>query len=673
MAGMLLAGLGADVVRVLPSGTQPGCAPEDLAWDRGKRFASGGPSDADIVLSDGPRAELDGVAAPVRVWLPPHTVSGPYADLPDDPLLRSALGGFASFHPSYGGGPVASVVPLYCAVQGALGATAAAAGLLGAGGTGAGGTATVSGLHAMAALLTPLAVTALDAPKVYSSSATLPGVPNYRAYQAGDGRWLYLAALKPEFFFAALNVLDRVDVMVMDGIDGEFQNLLMLEKSAPVGEELAATFARRPRDEWLTDLAEAGVPAAPVWTREEWLAGPYHDGLVTLDHPVLGPVTMPDVPVRVPAGLAGSTGWEGSALIPGGVPLAGLKIIDLSTFLAAPFAGTLLAGHGADVVKVERPGGDPYRVYRASYTPVNQGKTISELDLRVPHGLGKLLEQIRDADVLIDNLTPSAMDRLGLGDAALAEVNPALVRCSVSTFGRTGAFGDLPGFDPVLQAMSGMAAAQGGDDYPVPVSSPVHDVGTSALAALGILAGLYARARDGRGRHVTASLAATAGFLQCAEMTVFDGRPRAPVGGRDYPGPSAAHRLHAASDGWLAVAATTKDQIAALLAAAGVPSAETGEPDADELDAGELARAFASRPVEDWLAELAARGVPACPVIDRDRALRDPVLGDDYTHVIRDEAIGRLRVARCYAEWEEPGGARHAPRPGISPDMGVAG
>ena len=164
--------------------------------------------------------------------------------------------------------------------------------------------------------------------------------------------------------------------------------------------------------------------------------------------------------------------------------------------MAAPFASSLLADFGADVVKVEPAGGDPYRVYSASYTAVNQRKRAAALDLRKPDERGALLRLAADADVLVDNLRADSMTRLGLGDGVLAAAFPRLVRCSVSAYGRTGAFADLPGFDPVMQARSGMMLAQGGADDPVASVAPIHDVGTAALAALGILAALFARGPD---------------------------------------------------------------------------------------------------------------------------------------------------------------------------------
>jgi crotonobetainyl-CoA:carnitine CoA-transferase CaiB-like acyl-CoA transferase len=772
MAGMLLADLGADVVRVSApeahgdrlAPARPGSAsPETLAWDRGKRYATADQVPelavmAEVVLSDAPWEEGMGLATghgegghagggQVRVWMPPHSSSGRFAGLPDDPVLRTALGGFAAHHPSVTGRPVASVVPTFTAVHAAMGASAAAAGLLRVQTAGtAGDTVVVSGLHAMAACLCSMAITGLDVEEVYSSGTRIPGAPNFRAYQASDGRWLYLAALSPEFFLSALSVLERVDVMLLPGVDGEFTNLLVPRTGTQVGDELEKTFATRTCAEWIADLTAAGIPAAPVATRAEWLAGPYHDGLVALDHPDLGPVTMPGIPVRLSATpgqvralpservlhsvppswlsqTAPARAGGGSAAVttggdsappplPQGRPLAGLRVVDLSTFLAAPFVSSLLADYGAEVIKVERPGGDPYRVFTASYAAINQRKAIATLDLRDPAAASVLADLLRDADVLVDNMLASGLERLGLGQAELAAVNPGLIRCSVSAFGRSGAHGNLPGFDPVLQSLSGLAAVQGGADLgitdpslvgepcvaaanpdpsdanpPVTTSAPVHDIATGVLGALGVLAALFDRVRPagaraeeagaeetGReeagaeqgmpegagdagpgGQHVTASLAASAGFLQLAEMTTFAGRPSADIGGVDYPGPSPLRRLYRAADGWLAIAAITGEQLTTLLSVTGTadPAGLTGP---DGL-AGALAEAFAARPVADWMDLLAEYEIPACPVVEREQALWGPWLGtpdsgnSGLTHVVRDPRIGRLRVVRSYADW----------------------
>ena len=232
-------------------------------------------------------------------------------------------------------------------------------------------------------------MTAEDGTAILSAGKRAPGAPNYRSYRGSDGQWLYLAALTPGFFFRALEVLDRMDILVREDVAGEFMNLLRPDVGAAVGAELAETFAARPRDDWLRLLADAGIPAAPVATREEWLASEQVTAVgarLEADHPSLGRVVMPGVAVTLSATpgrvrhlpsaehvAAASSLWpartaqrEAGGAATGRLrptagrrrtlPLAGIRVLDMSTFMAAPFASTLLADFGADVVKVEPAG-----------------------------------------------------------------------------------------------------------------------------------------------------------------------------------------------------------------------------------------------------------------------------------------------------------------------------
>jgi crotonobetainyl-CoA:carnitine CoA-transferase CaiB-like acyl-CoA transferase len=720
-AGMLLADLGADVVRVSNDEPDAEHEPGGMCWDRGKVLT---PLEAaaaeelrrlarvaDVLLTDlrpievdghwaDPRSSLGANPRLVHAWLPPYAVHGRWRDLPDDSLLLAAVGGFADHFPAVADRPVAPVVPVVSYVQGALGAAAIAAALVGRGAAGPGRRVIVSGLHATAASQAAMMLAAEDGTSILSAGKRAPGAPNYRSYRGRDGQWLFLAALTPGFLFRALEVLDRMDILVREDVAGEFMNLLRPDVSEAVGTELAASFATRPRDVWLRLLADAGIPSAPVATREEWLAsepiafiGARHEA----DHPRYGRVLMPGVSVTLSATpgrvghlpsaehqAAASSLWATGGTSDGesrgesagpspaaaaDLPLTGIRVLDISTFMAAPFAGTLLADFGADVIKVEPAEGDPYRVYSAAYTAVNQRKQAAALDLRQAGDRDALLRLTAGADVLIDNLRASSMSRLGLGDTVFTAAFPRLVRCSVSAYGRTGPLADLPGFDPVLQARSGLMLAQGGTGDPVASVAPVHDVATAALAALGILAALFARARTGLGQHVTASLAGSSVFLQCGELTTFAGRPAAPTGGVDFPGPSAVRRYYRASDGWLAVAATTAAHAAGILSAVGHPEwsalagdALSGDVATDEVLARRLSEVLAERTVEAWVAGLAAHGVPACRVLPRAGELADPFLVEnDFSHVVADPVAGKLRVVRAFSDW--PGAFRPSGRP----------
>ena len=693
-AGMLLADLGADVARALlrPGGLPP--TPGDVCWDRDKELVDLGDrlgaatelhrlaSAADVVLSDARPGRLERLgldsgsllqrdASLVHVWLPPMGPRGRWSGLPHDSLLLAAVGGFAAHHPAVEDRPVAPVVPTISYLHGALGAAAAAAGLVGRRITGHGNAVTVSGLHALASVLGPLMVEALDADTVFSPGKSITGSPNYRMYRAADGRWLYLAALTPDFFFRALEVLDRMDVLIRPEVRGEFSNILIPAVGAVIGAELAARFAEQSCDHWLAEFARAGIPAAAVSTREEWMSSDIvaaNGGRVELDDPRLGTVTLPGVPVSfsVSGGRVrhlpgpdhvhprrsvwrdGHRSKERRAELPehGRLPLAGLRVVDLCTFLAGPAASAILADHGADVVKVEPTGGDPYRVFSVSYLCVNQRKRAVALDLRTPGGRDALLRLVARSDVLVDNLRPASMERLDLGNPSFLAVNPALIRASVSAYGNEGPWADLPGFDPVMQALSGLVTAQGGTADPVPTSAPLHDACTGAVGALGILGAVLVRDRVGHQR-VTTSLAAVSTYLQSAELTTFDGRSPNQTGGVDFPGPTATHRYYEARGGWLAVAAD--DRRLELLGVLGHPDWESLE---DAELASRICAELAERDVELVVAELAAADVPAARVLDRHRELHDPFLVENrFSHVLHEPSLGRVRVVRSFAEW----------------------
>ena len=699
VAGMLLADLGADVQRVESVDgdhrrASPTRAPDAVCWDRGKRTTIVGALDpecdadlaalldhADVVLLDGTPAALDGspldpqrlLAARPRlavVWLPPYGATGEsYRDLPSDPLLLAAITGYAMHQPAIDAAlPVAPVVPVAEHIQGSLGASAAVAGVLERERSGIGQIATVSGVDAVGSLLATLVNDALDVEQVFRPSRNPEVGPSFRSYRCGDGEMLFLATLIAPLFLKALDVLDAFEVMLIDGVDGEFLHLFRPEQGRQASRLLESKFAGQPRQYWLERFEAVGVPAEAVQSREHWLASPQFEaaaGRHRFDHPVVGPVDTPRHPVQLAQRASGTDastrrdgGWPGRPAEPSRPgPLAGLRVVDLANFLAGPFAPTVLVFWGADVVKVEAPDGDPYRVYTLSYLAVNQGKRSAVYDLRSSAGRAAFAALVGSADVLVDNLRPSTRDALDLHDDVLAQLNPDLVHARVTAFGDVGDFAERPGFDPSIQALSGMMVATGGPETPLNTTTPVHDVASGASLALGILAALWHRARTGAALKVSGSLAASSSLLQCAELTTFAGRPDPPHGGVDFLGPSAARRFYRASDGWVALAARSSAEVADALTALGTEVLDTIDDDPHGPTAAAIAARINERTVTAAVTALRAAGVPATPVVGADWGADAYLEANGFTHIVIDPAFARCRVIRGAGAWSRSGSA----------------
>lgn len=263
---------------------------------------------------------------------------------------------------------------------------------------------------------------------------------------------------------------------------------------------------------------------------------------------------------------------------PGPMPLSGIRVLDLTTYIAGPFAASLLADLGAEVVKVEPPGGDPIRAYPSTlpdesrvFLGVNRGKQGIVLDLREAGDRAALLRLVESADVLLENYRPGVAERLGIGVAALRAINPELVHLSLTGFGRDGPMAQHAGFDQVLQAMTGLAdfqARAGDDGVPRTIPGSVVDYYAAALSALGIVAALYERRGTGRGEQVGVSLLGAAMAMQAGRLV--RGANEALAVDRDLS-PGGVAGIHPTADGWLYLQASTPRFWAALCEGVGLP------------------------------------------------------------------------------------------------------
>ncbi|MFL6606497.1 MAG: CaiB/BaiF CoA transferase family protein [Steroidobacteraceae bacterium] len=212
-------------------------------------------------------------------------------------------------------------------------------------------------------------------------------------------------------------------------------------------------------------------------------------------------------------------------------PLSGVRVLDLSAYIAGPYGCTLLADQGADVVKIEPPGGDNLRQYPSTlaaenraFLGVNRSKQGVVLDLKRPEELARLLELVAETDVFVHNFRPGVAERLGVDYARLSRINSQLIYCAVTGYGEEGPLREKAGYDQVLQAMTGMCVLQGNPDGAPELTygSPV-DYYAAALLAAGVSSALFERERSGQGQFVGVSLLRSALTMQSARMIWAEG------------------------------------------------------------------------------------------------------------------------------------------------------
>jgi formyl-CoA transferase len=243
-------------------------------------------------------------------------------------------------------------------------------------------------------------------------------------------------------------------------------------------------------------------------------------------------------------------------------PLRGIKVLDLSAYIAGPYGCSLLADQGAEVIKIEPPTGDNLRNYPSTlasesraFLGVNRSKLGLVLDLKNADDHMVLMDLIKSADVLVHNFRPNVPPRLGISYEQLEKINPRLIYCAVTGFGETGPLKDKAGYDQVLQAMTGMSVLQGKKDGPPEILyGSVVDYYASTLISSGVAAALYERERSGKGQYVGVSLMRAALTMQSARMIWADDEPKNI--GRDMRS-GGVTGIHPTKDGYIYISANT--------------------------------------------------------------------------------------------------------------------
>jgi crotonobetainyl-CoA:carnitine CoA-transferase CaiB-like acyl-CoA transferase len=243
-------------------------------------------------------------------------------------------------------------------------------------------------------------------------------------------------------------------------------------------------------------------------------------------------------------------------------PLSGVRVVDMSAYIAGPYACSLLADQGAEIIKIEPPIGDNLRKYPSTlesesraFLGVNRSKLSAVLDVKQPDDLATLLTLIESADVLVHNFRPTVAPRIGIGYEQLKAINPRLIYCAVSGYGETGPLKDKAGFDQVLQTMTGMCTLQGKKDGPPEILyGSIVDYYASALVAGAVSSALFERERSGEGQFVSVSLLSAAMTLQSARLVWADNEGRDV--GRDMRS-GGITGLHPTKEGYLYISANT--------------------------------------------------------------------------------------------------------------------
>lgn len=552
----------------------------------------------------------------VIVTLPPWGERGPLVHHAATPSLLAAACGMAWNQQSYTEGPVHLVLPLVPYATAALAANAAAAGLLIRQRCGVAPTYEVSQVAGAGAFqLEQFRIDDRVDERPGSAPMGAKGrVPIYRTFRCADGRWLFVACGTVRFYERLLELIGRPELRHDPRLPNPPWGLMDLDAIAFIAPLLEAVFETDDRDEWLRRLRAADIPSQPVQTREEFAASSLcraNELTVTVEHPELGPVRIGGRTVRFAVGEGGAlgrapllgehdaevatelaadpaldpavdlavdpagsdagrgarrrahpddgggypglagidVGWPGQ----GTAPLDGVRVLDLASFIAGPVVSRHLGMLGAQVIKVEAPTGDPFRAFGEAFANWNQAKRSIALDLTTDTDRAVLHRLVARTDVVVENFRPGVAARLGADYDTLRAINPELIYLSAPGYGVDPELADAAAFDPLLQCLGGVMHSQGGEDEPVFLTPPLHDVMVPLLGAFGVIAALHHRDAGHGGQRVLTSLAHASLACQMAELTRFEGSAEPELGGFDYKGMLPAQGLVETDDGWVAV------------------------------------------------------------------------------------------------------------------------
>ncbi len=359
--------------------------------------------------------------------------------------------------------------------------------------------------------------------------------------------------------------------------------------------------------------------------------------------------------------------------------LTGIKVLDLSAYIAGPYGCTLLGDLGAEVIKIEPPSGDTLRKYPSTlsqesraFLGTNRNKLGIVLDLKQPEGLAVLLRLVETADVLVHNFRPSVPPRLGIDYERLKAINPRLIYCALTGYGETGPLKDKAGYDQVLQSMTGICNFQGEErGQPEIVLGSVVDFYAASLLAFGVSSALFHRERSGAGQYLGVSLLRSALAMQSGRFIWAENEERGVK--RDMRS-GGITGIHPTREGDLYLSANTPHFWQSLCELAGVP-ALAGNPNYDTVRkraqrSGEIVpkirAALETRTALDW-EEVFGERVPCCALRPIEEMFDHPqVLAEGIVTTLENSSVGHYRgLARALKLSATPG-----PQPFGAPALG---
>jgi crotonobetainyl-CoA:carnitine CoA-transferase CaiB-like acyl-CoA transferase len=473
------------------------------------------------------------------------------------------------------------------------------------------------------------------------------------AYRCADGKFIQLWFGAKGAYEAFLEKIG--DKPSDDGYMADLISDAMVERRT----RWAETFATHDRSWWLRDLAGLNFRCEPVWMPGEALSDEHvrQVGLsVDSEDPDRGTITALGAVMTVAETGTPGTGTGAFAVVhdPASQParlLSGVRVLDLSAYLAGPITPLVLAELGAEVIKVEPTTGDVHRTMEPMFAAGQRAKRSVAVNMKSPDA-GRVLDALfRWADVVHHNARLGLAERLGYGEDEVRAVNPNVVYSFASGFGTSGPRASLPCNDHLMQALSGIEGAQGAPGQPPTfLVWGAIDVTGGWVSACAVIAALYARRRSGAGQSVRTSLLGSGLLLKSGAFLTGETRVGGPVLDSEQTGYGAAYRIYQAADGaWVALAvpdAATWSQLREVVGDHDLPT----EPPPLRTQPGErqpaeamLEAAFATKDATAWVSELSRAGVPVEPVLEVDRT--------GFIAKLLDDPVGRQLGRVTSYEW----------------------